>query len=296
MSIKICYQSNIGLLMIHNNYNKDNDIEKDKIKNDNKKYKCYCTNCAITGKTITCKTNVPNIPITSIGVIAYYYDKSINDFKFLIIKRRDSLGYVDFLRGKYKINNISHIQNLFNEMTNKERDNILKEDFETLWKRLWDNEKDNIDYKLKCKFDTLKNSVNNNIELKTLINNVSYNWSEPEWGFPKGKKNYNEKDYNAAVREFNEETGIPIQDIEVIQNIKPFEECFIGSNYKAYKHKYYLAKLKKKPLLDNYQRSEVSEQGLYTKNDIVNKFRFYNKEKISLLELIYDILHKYDIQ
>ena len=34
-----------------------------------------------------------------------------------MICRKDTLGYVDFLRGKYSLNNKSQLLNLFNEMT-----------------------------------------------------------------------------------------------------------------------------------------------------------------------------------
>jgi hypothetical protein len=32
--------------------------------------------------------------------------KIINGIKFLLIERKNSLGYIDFIRGKYKIDNI----------------------------------------------------------------------------------------------------------------------------------------------------------------------------------------------
>jgi ADP-ribose pyrophosphatase YjhB (NUDIX family) len=44
-------------------------------------------------------------------------------------------------------------------------------------------------------------------------------WSEPEWGFPKGRRNYQEKDYECAVREFCEETGYKQSVLKNIQNI-----------------------------------------------------------------------------
>ena len=44
-----------------------------------------------------------------------------NTIKYLCIRRKDSLGYVDFMRGKYKICFPLHINNLINEMTNKEK-------------------------------------------------------------------------------------------------------------------------------------------------------------------------------
>ena len=75
-------------------------------------------------------------------------------------------------------------------------------------------------------------------DLKELIdesNNLGH-WNEAEWGFPKGRRNYQEKDFECALREFTEETGINSKNLHNIQNILPFEEIFTGSNYKSYKH------------------------------------------------------------
>lgn len=260
---------------------------------ESKKFKCFCSNCGEKGHIYqSC-----NMPITSVGIIAYYFDNKINDFKFLIIRRRDTLGYVDFMRGKYTLNNVIHIQNLFNEMTVNEHNKILNNTFEELWCELWSNRNDNIDYSLKSKFDTLKSGIKERCNIETFIENTEYKWEEPEWGFPKGRRNYNEKDYNAAIREFNEETGILPKYINIIQNIKPLEECFVGSNYKSYKHKYYLAQLVgSKPNMSRFQKSEVSEQGFFTKDEIILKFRSYNKERCALLEQVYNIVCKYHIQ
>ena len=69
-----------------------------------------------------------------------------------------------------------------------------------------------------------------------LFNNTIH-WDEPEWGFPKGRRNYKEKDLECALREFEEETGIQKSSLTIIKNLNPFEEIFTGSNLKSYKHK-----------------------------------------------------------
>ena len=63
------------------------------------------------------------------------------------------------------------------------------------------------------KFNDLKEGVydihtNKYIYISRFIKNESKtNWDEPEWGFPKGRRNYQEKDMICAIREFEEETG-----------------------------------------------------------------------------------------
>ena len=68
-------------------------------------------------------------------------------------------------------------------------------------------------------------------------------YKDPEWGFPKGRRNLKERDLQCAVREFEEETDIGRDNIYVLRCIDPLEEDFIGSNKKHYKHIYYIAKL-----------------------------------------------------
>ena len=94
----------------------------------------YCGNCGKEGHTYRrCR-----LPITSCGVILYKknkFFKSIEDnngnitnnnirYNYLLIQRRDTLGYVDFLRGKYNISSKFHIMNLLNEMTIDEKKNL----------------------------------------------------------------------------------------------------------------------------------------------------------------------------
>ena len=94
------------------------------------------------------------------------------------------------------------------------------------------------------KFYLLKNGFNNKngfYNLENLLKKCTYNWNEPEWGFPKGRRNYQEADIKCAIREFQEETGYSKDSIKIIQNIVPLGEIFTGSNYKSYKHKYFIA-------------------------------------------------------
>jgi 8-oxo-dGTP pyrophosphatase MutT (NUDIX family) len=106
-----------------------------------------------------------------------------------------------------------------------------------------------------------------------------------KWGFPKGRRNNQEKDYNCAVREFCEETGYEFNHLNNIQNILPFEENFTGSNYKSYKHKYFLMYMNYKDTTDvsNFQKSEVSKMEWKTIDECIQCIRPYNLEKIKLI-------------
>ena len=161
----------------------------------------FCNNCGKNGHAFhQCK-----YPITSIGIIAFRMGE--NNLEYLMIRRKDTLGYVDFIRGKYSIYNKIYIQNIINTMTNDEKKRLLTEDFNTLWNNLW-GDNVGIQYRSeertsKEKYYALISGININGDkytLQSLIKNASTSWVEPEWGFPKGRRNYQEKDLQAAMR------------------------------------------------------------------------------------------------
>ena len=119
-------------------------------------------------------------------------------------------------------------------------------------------------------------------------------WKVPEWGFPKGRRNYQENDISCALREFEEETGYNRKSIHIIQNIIPFEETFTGSNFKSYKHKYYLSYIcnEIKPAA-NFQQTEVSEVRWMSLESCLKHIRPYNLEKKEVILQINNALEKY---
>ena len=257
----------------------------------------FCNNCGKPGHSYTnCK-----LPITSIGFIVYTY---VNDIlKYLMIRRKDSLGYVDFMRGRYNLNNIEYLQNIIDEMTLIEKDNILNKGFDELWKDLWGIHI-GIQYRSeeklsREKFNNLKAGITINnkiITLETILNNSKTDWTEPEWGFPKGRRNYQEKDLTCALREFDEETGYNKSNIKLINNLLPYEEIFIGSNYKSYKHKYFIAYMDSdiKPYTE-HQATEVSRVEWMSYDQCIASIRPYNLEKKRILNILDNILKKYTI-
>jgi ADP-ribose pyrophosphatase YjhB (NUDIX family) len=258
----------------------------------------FCNNCGKHGHSFhQCKN-----PITSIGIIVFNMDE-FNNIEYLMIRRKDSLGYVDFMRGKYPLFNKRYLLNIIGEMTTTEKNNLLNKDFNYLWNELW-GEYIGIQYRSeekisRDKFNTLKNGITLSHEyydLETIISSCTENWEEPEWGIPKGRRNYQEKDLNCALREFEEETGYNKKSLQLIQNLIPIEEIFTGSNYKSYKHKYYIAYMNKntKPM-QMYQKSEVSKVEWFSYEDCLKIIRPYNLERIDIIENVNNILQNYTI-
>jgi hypothetical protein len=212
-----------------------------------------------------------------------------------MIRRKNSFGYIDFIKGQYSENNLEYLQKLFDEMSVEEKELIqLNDDFDILWKRMWeDNVKSGVFNHSKQKFINLKTLG----IIQQLINSSSTKWKETEWEFPKGRRNYMEKDLECALREFQEETGISIYDIILIENLLPFEETFVGTNDKIYKNKYFLASINKNSNNFeefNFQLSEVSKMEWKTLDECNNSIRPYNLEKINLINSINELIIGYE--
>ena len=285
----------------------------------------FCNNCGKVGHLFhQCK-----MPIISIGIIAFRktpstivdekLDTSNNsnnsnssnsnnnsnsnsNLEYLLIRRKHSLGFVDFMRGKYQMNNKEYILSLINKMNMEERKKIIEQEFDELWDYLW-GENVGIQYRSEEKisqekYNTLKSGVFNKVQydMKSLVEECDETYEESEWGFPKGRRNYQEKDLTCALREFEEETGYSRNDITIVQNLMPLEEIYTGSNFKSYKHKYFLAYIESdiRPT-KSFQKTEVSKVDWKSFDNCIGSIRKYNLEKFDLLERVNMILSRYKL-
>lgn len=261
----------------------------------------YCNNCGELGHY----SRQCNKPITSYGVILFtYINKSP---KIVMIQRKDSLCYIEIIRGKYTLKNIKLIKLLLTRISNEEKKNILNKNFEDLWKELW--LLDNIEEtkymkefnKSKKLFNSLKNGymINKNFyKLENFLKDITKYYDSTEWEFPKGKKKNGETFLEASERELQEETNINSDDYEIIKNIKQIQEEFIGENNIKYKNIYYIGHCNnvnniKIDHTDKGQISEVKNVMLKSKEECINSIREYNKTKKDLVELVYNFLENY---
>lgn len=256
-----------------------------------------CNNCGKPGHIFyQCK-----LPIISYGVIVFRYTQK--GLQFLMIRRKDSFGYIDFVRGKYSPYNIYQIQNMVDQMNVYEKNRILTETFEDLWKDMWGetfcNQYKNEEQASSKKIDLIRNGIlvnNEYVTLHDIVEKSQTSWIETEWEFPKGRRNNKEKDLECALREFEEETGISCKKIHIIENVLPFEEIFIGSNHKSYKHKYFLANINTDEIeeeLNNFQVSEVSKLEWKYVNECLESIRPNHLEKKRIIININKILEEY---
>lgn len=249
----------------------------------------YCLNCGKYNHNSNCK-----LPIISLGIIAFRQTES--DIEYLMVRRKNTYGFIDFMRGKYNIYNDNILCTLVDEMTINEKYRLQNYSFIENWNYMWgkDIAPGN---KYQEKYELLKNGCEINskyISIDTLVNDSKTNWEEPEWGIPKGRRNFQEKDLTAAIREWEEETGYNKNDLLIIDNLIPFEEIFIGSNNKSYNHKYFVANfIGDKNNIHNFQKSEISDCKWMTYDECMNSIRPYDLEKKELFKWVKNVLFKY---
>jgi 8-oxo-dGTP pyrophosphatase MutT (NUDIX family) len=264
--------------------------------------------------------------VTSYGIIAYRIKQTasslepavlnnigatinglINEnIEILMIQRKDTLGYVEFMRGKYNVNCPEYIASLFNQMTVDELTRLESFDFESLWNALWNNQ---ISRQYKQEYDTalgkytlLKRGGDeaSGRTLENYIKEARREWTTPEWGFPKGRRGNRESEISCAVREFSEETGLDESQCILVKNLLPLEENFMGGNRINYRHRYYLAYCQNSTEVkidtDNtVMNREISDIGWFSYEKAIKLIRPYNVEKRQILTEAYRILSRYII-
>lgn len=222
---------------------------------------------------------------------------------FLMVSRKHSVGYVEFIRGRYRPEKIDNVVYLFKQMKQKEIDKIkyslsIENGFTYLWKDFWGN-KNNLVYlqkdkkKSKENYDMLqyKGVDGPEIDLQTIIDMITIDYNTEEWGFPKGRRNKYESDKECAIREFKEETGYSDKDFKIIDDIKPLVELFIGTNGISYRHIYYVAELvSNDTIINNITESQNDEIGsiqFMNFQTALMSIRDYHISRKQLLEYIY---------
>jgi 8-oxo-dGTP pyrophosphatase MutT (NUDIX family) len=300
----------------NNNYEKTITIKKN----------FYCTNCNKKGHVYkNCLE-----PIISNGIISIYInnfnkenfdilEKYINinlypslrlkkntnfeykilnnenlNIKFLMIQRKNSLGYLEFIRGRYDEKNNQNINYIFEQMTQNEINDILTKDFDLLWNDLWDvnNIKNKNHYKeymtSKQKFYELK------LNKSDIINNLKPKYFYNEWGFPKGRRELYESDIICAIREFEEETNIKENMYNLLEGCSKIKENLVGTNGINYLHNYFLAILNTDKInnIDSTNR-EIGNIKIMSYNECIENIRPYHINKLKIINVLYELISNF---
>jgi 8-oxo-dGTP pyrophosphatase MutT (NUDIX family) len=282
----------------------------------------YCSNCGKYGHILKKCTE----SITSLGVICAKFDnlpikeESFNRFlssryidienynfshidniskldyfkkniKFLMIQRKHSLSYIEFIRGKYDIKNIDKLSMLFKNMCPEEITKISCLNFDDLWNNLWQQTSKTKTFQKEFKASkVLFEKLISTNEIYNLIK-VIPDYDTPEWGFPKGRRNIFEKNLDCALRELEEETSLKNNKFNILHNINCVNEEYIASNNVQYKHLYYLGYMSADTIPDDYfediNNYEVAKVKWCSWDEANSIIRDYYHEKIKVINMVY---------
>ena len=264
----------------------------------------HCSNCGLPGHLFrNCVS-----PVMSYGIIAMRSITPINlfsprtmippgTFQLLFIQRKYTLFFVEFIRGKYHVQDESYLITMLEGMTHSEHEMIRTMTFPALWTALWGEASDRRNHRNEYELSDRRFAAIA-ASLPQLMKDHPAHWDEPEWGFPKGRRNPHETDVNCAMREFQEETGLGSMDYTLFQNTLSLSESFYGSNMVRYSHQYYLGMCHGiKDIHINhanpYMIKEVRDIQWFTIEEAMAKIRPDNMERQELLWKISKILKNF---
>lgn len=323
---------------INGNFN----ISEEEIKTVIPKKNLYCHNCNKKGHTY----KYCNEPKISNGIIAFYIknfkkslipilekfiikninnnnlEKSVKDnndkIKFLMVQRKHSLGFLEFMRGKYNINNIYTVTHLIKQMIPEEIIKISTEEFDVLWNELWNNSDENCPKNKQMLYrreyiNSKEKFYNLKVNHKNIFETVpSFNFNE--WGFPKGRRELYEPDLICSMREFEEETSFSKNNYIILENCDSIREDLKGTDGVNYAHNYFFAIMNEENLKNNDENcydydvnkninkdnNEIGDMEFMNINDCVNLIRPYHRNKTRIITKIYNIintfLNEYDFE
>lgn len=291
----------------------------------------YCVNCGEKGHVV----KECNGPITSFGIMAFKIvnkpedekedynselgnilkgikddkyiipqkaDENIQKYpktKFLMIQRKDTMGYIDFVRGKYPEEHDAKnalLMTFLNEMTKKEKKNLLTLSFDEIWRSLWLNPESRF---YRNEYESAKKKYSK-LDIKELVNMSTNSYDFTELSFAKGRRNMKETNIACAEREFLEETGYDKSSYDFIKHYPTIHEEFVGTNGVRYRHIYYLVKMKENiapPRIDKtniVQMGEVQNIGWFTVDECLSLIRPYDTAKKDVIRKVNSDLNKMD--
>ena len=231
----------------------------------------------------------------SYGIILIRINNYTSTPEYLMVCRKSTYCYVDFILGKYDEKNIDYIKFMIKNMTYSERISISTKSFEDLWLDLYYNSRNPsgafYEY-VSGKFYKIRDTF--------ILYNTSLSciYKYPEWGFPKGRPNQNEDPFDCARRELFEETRIFHTNYKIIKNIMPFEERYVGTNGHGYRNVFFIAKGNKNCIghLDKSNTAQAREIGFikwFKYEDAIKQFRDHEESKRCILEAVHNSVIDY---
>lgn len=246
----------------------------------------------------------------SYGIALFQYNRIKREYNVVVVQKRNTYEYMDFVLRHYNRNDDNRILELFNGMTVDEKMIILSRDFGLMWYKAWlinpesihipvekQPSKQEYDKYSQCKKYYEKAFCQDRGKRLEMLINKSHN-SNGKWEIPKGRKTQSdgqspEMDITCAVREFFEETGITPHEYNLLADVEP-KKIITNDNKYRYISYYYIAiandifQLPKMMLTDNQLLTEIVDIRLMTINElkVIDKLGQFYKFVADLIKFI----------
>jgi len=246
----------------------------------------YCSNCNGRGHLFKeCKK-----PIKSYGIMAFRRAPYSNELQVCLIRRKNTISYEAFIRGKYKLDEL-HVH--LERMTMMEKKKIKQSEWDELYNEICYHRSSKHASRERKKAKDLYESI----DADALFNDISSIYDIPEWEFPKGRKYFNESQEQCALREFREETNIEERHVNLLENT--WFETFEGTNKRIYQNQYFLAIILSnapEPYIDLNSKNQITEIGdvdWFGEEAALKLMRDYHKEKKNILSDAFEVVKDY---
>ena len=217
---------------------------------------------------------------TSIGVLLCRTNPKTRRTEALLIHKRFTYAFADFVHGHYSRNSDREAVILLDNMTIEELVLIWSLRFDWMWFMVWiDAIKEELYTKKWSKFESTWLRRDGGRRLRNLITRakkVGTIW----WEFPKGKKQTNrESNIDCAIRELEEETGIKKKEYRLIPGVVRRHSYIQGGI--RYAQVYYLGMAKEN--LSNCENFSVSFRKISQIAE-VSEIRWMNSSHIQFVD------------
>jgi 8-oxo-dGTP pyrophosphatase MutT (NUDIX family) len=178
--------------------------------------------------------------VQSYGVACVRKNPDTGCYEVLMIKKRHTYSFIEFVRGLYDPYKDHDLEYMFDAMTITEKSMIQSKNFNMLWN--FCNGEPNrssersVFVRSQKKYDTL---IGRDKDLLARLLSKTTN-STLLWEIPKGRANKKETPLISAVREFEEETGLEKTSYRILFDEGTIEYSFIDCGIR-YKYIYYIA-------------------------------------------------------
>ena len=180
--------------------------------------------------------------VPSYGVACVRKNPDSGCYEILMIKKRHTYAFLEFVRGLYDPFKDHDLVYMFDSMTIIEKSTILKCSFQTLWNYANGEPAKSAD---RNTFNRSLRKYNLLMQRGTLPQLISKTRNATLlWEIPKGRSNKKETHIVAATREFEEETGLQKDSYRILFDEGTVEYSFVDCNVR-YKYVYFIAVISK---------------------------------------------------